>query len=180
MKGTLFIDVDGVIAGSHSLMIHFLREEGHDVSLDDVTSWSWGRLKEKTGLSTKECVDYIHGVWSRAPERIQPLDDAVVSVVNYLLATYDAEIVTANPVPAVEPWLALQGINTDYFRRDAVKNGEYTVYIEDNPALEVNGHVLLLRDQPWNRDKDAPRFYHSSELPGLVACYRHLLKPRIE
>lgn len=122
----------------------------------------------------------MYEVWEQDSSAIPLIDDAVVSVTNHLLETYVAEIVTANHVPAVKPWLAQNGICTDYFRQSVTKEGGYTVFVEDNPTLEVNGNVLLLRDQPWNRDKDAPRFFHSSELPGLVAQYKGLLKLRVE
>lgn len=176
--GTLLIDVDGVIARTHVPIIALTRERGHDVCMEDISAWDWGRFKDITGYSIKECINLVYEVWERDPSAIPLMDGAIVSVTNYLLKKYDAEIVTANHVSAVKPWLEQNGICTDYFRQSVEKDGGYTVFVEDNPTLEVNGHVLLLRDQPWNRDMDAPRFYHSSELPDLVARYEDRLTRR--
>jgi hypothetical protein len=161
----LGIDVDGVIADSHVLLIALLQARGHEVCIDDITAWNFGRLREKTRLTTGELVEIFWHGWREHPGYIPPVDDCVIQVVNDIIIRYDARIVTANPVPTVKDWLERIGIRTDYFVIQEDKSA-FGVLVEDNPNVNA-GHVIL-RDRPWNREAQGPRIYHSAELPPLL------------
>ena len=176
----LVIDVDGVIADSHRVMIDSIRRDGYDVLRDDISAWDFGEMRHKSGLTIPAILDYFHDVWRYRSEEIRPVDDTIVDVVNKILAKYDSCIVTANPVPNVKPWLATAGVDVSRFIVSEAKNHpEYNVFIEDNPTLLGNGHTILLRDQPWNRlARGGTRFSHSQELPALLASIESKLTYR--
>ena len=171
----ILLDVDGVLAGSHKALIELLRNRGHDVSLDDITDWDFGRLKDKTGYSGKKCVELFWELWRNFPNTILPLDDTAVHTANHILEKYESEIVTANPTPTIRDWLLRVGISTNYFRiSDEKTELEYTVLIEDNPTLRLNSHKLILRDQPWNQNlSGVTRFYQTAELIPILDNLLH-------
>jgi len=172
----LLIDNDGVLANAHDVLIKKYQDLGYPVERNHIDAWSFGRFAKMIGKTPKEILDEdFFPIWVHQQRDIGLMDSSVPDVVNYLLSTYDASIVTANDVSQVRPWLLLNGITDKHLVEHWHNKADldYRVIVEDNPDLRVYSHqVLVMRDQPWNQTaKPHCRFRHSEELLTIVEHY---------
>lgn len=183
---SILIDNDGVIADSHGFFVKRWHDYGYNVSKDDINNWSFGVFRKKIGLSINEVIDDFLEMWKTDYEKIGPMDEFAVDVVNYILKTYDSAIVTANNLDIVKPWFEMQGINTKYLIENWKDKGKlnYNIFIEDNPNLVVpENKIIFMRNNPWNKvpekgGEPAERFSDFSYIPGLIKKYERLVSKR--
>lgn len=173
----ILIDNDGVNAASHLALVAYCRQKYgiDDLHYQDITAWNFGKFRKKLGLTVPQILDDFYDLWQHHSKTIAVMDDQTVNVMNYILKTYDAEMVTDNNLAWVKPWLEQKGINTGYLKAHRGDKSQlpYSVFIEDNPTLVLPKKTIwLLRDHPFNQEvKPTHRWFSSTELPDLLQQY---------
>ncbi|MEM1942824.1 MAG: hypothetical protein QXO30_03620 [Candidatus Caldarchaeum sp.] len=154
------VDVDGVLADLAGMIIKIYREEtGVEIPREAITEWEfWHRLS----MTRQQFMELIIKSWSRWRE-IKPTEDDIAEDVMSLARHGVVDVLTQRPAETinhVKLWLKHHGVVYRSFTWVPLKSTKlsffYDVYIDDSPRLAEqfphSSRVLLLYDQPWNRD----------------------------
>jgi len=167
------LDFDSVLADA---MIPFTdvvsKRKGIRASKSDIFSWG---LEDKFGITSSEVNEILDFIWSDAKWReVPPTEDCLSWKVRRLMLYGRVDIVTVIPenlVPNSKRWLEYHRIPyQDYVRvLDGMKKSDldYNVFIDDSgltaEQLKGSDKIMLLYDQPWNRDVNAIRIHSLDE-----------------
>jgi phosphoglycolate phosphatase-like HAD superfamily hydrolase len=165
----IMLDVDGVLADSQSHLIAYLNRRGFSVTLDDITAYDWGKLREKSQHNCAELIRTINQLWDDDWKNIPPMTPNLGEIYDSLSTKYgEVHVVTANPSKAVPKWLKQYGIRERVLHHKGDKAElDFCVYVEDNPYISPPQHAeLIIHDRPWNREMQQPhkRVYSLREL----------------
>lgn len=157
------VDLDGVLANSLKVMLDiFYERTGRLLRYEEIDDWYFWR---KVNIDEETFFELLDSAWSRWRE-IPPTEDGIVDKLSRLRTLGRLDIVTARSKRTEDyalKWLTLHGIPYDNYIR--VESGEakaglgYDVFIDDSPYLAMQlhntGKLVLLYDQPWNRNVNA-------------------------
>ena len=164
----LLIDVDGVVADTHRLLIRQLnKERGWHLKASDITCYDAVVNGVDIGKEMTERLKYP------AFALAVPVTPGFIQAHSLLYKAADMSFVTARPHKAkvsTETWLYIHGIGTAAWFANAEERvagyGFYvprsTILIDDNAstcdAWVTAGGRAILFDRPWNRGEcSAPR-----------------------
>jgi len=155
------LDLDGVLADLHSVLLDtFSRFANRRITADMITQWDIVETLKPWLTSS-----YFNAWDDYGPERITPYElDAGLSVARIREAA-TVDIVTAHVESSrrsIERWLSLNRIPYDRLvlagkgsgLHKLSLDGNYEVFIDDNPILAANAPskvLVILYSQPWNQ-----------------------------
>lgn len=152
------LDLDGVLADTIRVWLRIWNEHRFPrLTYESIDTWDFWR---KLGISEAEFAGIFARAWLMW-EEIPPVEEGIAEKVRRLSELGTVDVVTGRPAEERERvvlWLRRHGIS---YRglvvgvTDKVRLG-YDVYIDDSPLVAIagarSGRLVLLRDQPWNRD----------------------------
>ncbi len=178
------VDVDGVLADVIVTWLDIYNAEHHkSVTKDQVNHWDFfGSL----GIDRVEFDRIFELAWKNWRD-IPPCETMLSQKVRDLSKLGKVSIVTArstSSIPSVKAWLSDKKISyndmivVDY---GPLKSAlEFDVFIDDSPLNAKNiaesGKLILLFDQPWNRDISGEGIIRISGFPEAIATITHLLQ----
>ncbi|MCS7126648.1 MAG: hypothetical protein NZ929_07055 [Aigarchaeota archaeon] len=178
------VDLDGVIANSLKVLLDVWNEEtGQNIRFEEIDEWFfWKRLN----IDEKTFLKFLNRAWIRWTE-IPPTEDKIREKLFKLRSLGRLDIVTARSketeIYALN-WLAKHEIPYDNYVwvKDTEDKAvlEYDVYIDDSPllarALKDKEKILLIYDQPWNRELDEGK--NIKRIKDLDEAYQYLINKK--
>jgi len=174
------VDVDGVLADLAGMFLKVYREDtGVELGRSFIDEWEfWHKLS----MTRQQFLQMLVKVWSRW-EEIELLEEDAAEDVEQLATLGAVDILTQRPAETVENvkrWLKHHGIRYRAFTWVPLKSSKtlfhYDAYIDDSPRLAEQlvgrGRLLLLYDQPWNRN--TPKAGNIVRVASLDEAYRVL------
>lgn len=182
------VDVDGVLADVIVTWLDIYNTEHHNsVKKDEVNHWDFfGSL----GIDRVEFDRIFELAWKNW-RAIPPCETMLNQKVRDLSKIGEVSIVTARSrasIPSVKAWLSdklifySDMIVVDYGPLKSTL--DFDVFIDDSPLNAKNiaesGKLVLLFDQPWNRDIKGEGIVRISGFPEAIAAIDNLSKKKVK
>lgn len=163
----LCLDLDSTLAATSATALDLINGPDHDYTYDDIETWTWGMDE----FGKYRYLSAMWHAWTIRPLDVPQMEPDVADAVRRLADRYEVHVVTAHPDhPGIDDgkkeWLDHHDIPHDEYRSVDPKTSkaalDYDAYIDDKPALagEIADQnpdaTVYVRDQPYNRDVDAP------------------------
>jgi len=175
------IDVDGVLADANAATLPLVeRYTGTHIEKDEITHWDY--VSDTTGLSVWHFVRLMGQAWQDFEN--MPIEEPTVanSLTQLMRRGHHVSIVTQRTresFPFVCLWLDLHRIPYDdlIFTSGTFDKLMFPIdiLVDDSPRIitragHIKDKILLLRDQPWNRNVDSlpPNVERVETLAGAV------------
>jgi len=166
VRNMIAIDVDGVLADIHSVIIQKL-------GLKAPTPTKWDFFDE-IGITKKDFWRAYIELWSQEYQLIPLIEPDAPTIVAELRKTFRIAIVSTRPKETwsgTVAWLKLRGIQYDELRLLPPKTDkatlEYSIIVDDNPELAQRCKNVIVYDRPWNRTVHGRRIRSLKELLSL-------------
>jgi len=182
------VDVDGVLADVIVTWLDIYNAEHHNsVTKDEVNHWDFfGRLN----IDRVEFDRIFELAWKNW-RAIPPCETMLSQKVRDLSNLGKVSIVTArstSSIPSVKAWLSDKMISYDdmiVVDYGPLKSElEFDVFIDDSPLnaknIAATGKLVLLFDQPWNRDVSGEGIVRISGFPEAIATITHLGQKKVK
>jgi len=152
------IDLDGVLANSMASWLRIWNER-HSPRLryEDIDEWDFWR---KIGIDERRFSEIFNEAWEGWAS-IPPMEDDLPSKLRSMRMLGKVDVVTGRPrsnTPYIKSWLRMHSIPYDDLKVGVSSKARFPhiVFVDDSPAnareIALTGRLVLLRDQPWNRD----------------------------
>ena len=157
MKKRIALDVEGVIANIHQLLIEYLnRLYKVSLTIEDISDWYFGDKIRGLGLTPTDCIEVMSEIWRNRWQTVPTTESYIGNKVFKLYERHKVDIVTARKErEIIERWLEANSIPYhDFIVEERKENLDYDIFIDDNPNLYKNlpkDRIQFLYDRPWNR-----------------------------
>jgi 5'(3')-deoxyribonucleotidase len=172
MKAVIAIDIDGVLADIHSIVIQKIFQKKLGLKTTPTpTKWDFF---DEIGITRKEFWRTYIELWSKEYDVIPLIEPDAPTIIAELRKTFSVAIVSSRPKETwfgTVLWLRLRGIQYDGLRLLPPKTDkaseEYNIIVDDNPELAQRCKNVIIYDRPWNRGIDGVRIRSLKELLTL-------------
>ena len=176
------VDVDGVLADIIVTWLDIYNAEHHNsVKKDEVNHWDFFGSLDIDRAEFDRIFELVWKNWRAIP----PCETMLSQKVRDLSKLGEVSIVTArstSSIPSVKAWLSDKMISyndmivVDY---GPLKSAlDFDVFIDDSPLnaknIAASGKLVLLFDQPWNRDIRGEGIVRISGFPDAIAAITDL------